>query len=97
MHFFGGIVVTFFLVWLLYHLYRTWREKGAAWRIIILNSGLFIVVAILWEIMEFSVQHAFDIYGVLATPVDSVSDIICGLVGSLVALLYYFMKVKRHG
>lgn len=97
MHFFGGIVVTFFLVWLLYHLYRTWREKGAAWRIIILNSGLFILVAILWEIMEFSVQHAFDIYGVLATPADSVSDIICGLVGSLVALLYYFMKVKRHG
>lgn len=95
MHFLGGIVVTFFAVWLLYHTYALWR--GKTWKIIVVNSFVFVVVGVLWEIMEFGVQHAFNIYGVLATPGDSVSDIICGLAGSLIALMYYFTKVRRHG
>ncbi len=94
MHFLGGIVVTFFLSWFLYRAYAEWRSKP--WKIALVNSGAFLVVGILWEFMEFGVQHAFNIYGVLATPGDSVSDIICGLIGSLVALGYYFTKVKRH-
>jgi len=94
MHFLGGIVVTFFAVWLLYHSYAAWR--GTTGKILLINSLVFVLVGVLWEVMEFGVQHAFNIYGVLATPGDSVSDIICGLIGSWVALAYYFTKTSRH-
>lgn len=94
MHFLGGVVVTFFAVFALYKTYSKWRNYGKAWKVILINSLVLLLVAFLWEVMEFSVQHAFDVYGALATPVDSISDIILGLAGSLVALFYYFMKTK---
>lgn len=94
MHFLGGVVVTFFAVFLFYKSYTRWRSHGNSWKIITLNIIVLLIVAVLWEIMEFSVQHAFNVYGVLATPEDSISDIILGLTGSLVALLYYFMKTN---
>ncbi len=96
MHFLGGIVVTFFLVFMFFRIYGLWRKEQTFWKAVLMNSLLFILVAILWEIMEYSVQHVFDVYGVLATPADSLSDILCGLAGSLVALLYYFMKTSPH-
>lgn len=95
MHFFGGVVVTFFLVWFFFKKYRIWREQGTL-KTIIFNSFFFIVIAVLWEVMEFSVQHLFDIDGVLATPRDSVSDIFFGLMGSLLAIYYYFMKTRKN-
>ena len=94
MHFLGGVVVTFFAVFAFYKMYSRWRADGRIWKVVITNSLVLVVIAVLWEIMEFSVQHAFNIYGVLATPADSVSDLILGLTGSLVALFYYFMKTK---
>ncbi len=96
MHFFGGIVVTFFLVFVFYKLYGIWRNEKTFWKGVLMNSALFILVGVLWEIMEYSVQHVFNVYGVLATPADSLSDILCGLAGSLIALIYYFMKTTQH-
>lgn len=96
MHFFGGIVVTFFLVFVFYKTYDIWAMERTFWKAILMNSLIFVLIAVLWEIMEFSVQHAFDIYGALATPADSVSDIFCGLAGSLLALVYYFLKLRSH-
>ncbi len=94
MHFLGGITVGLFFVFVFYKTYLVWHKEHKFFHTILLNSLLFIGVAILWELMEFSVQHLFNIDHVLATFGDSVSDTICGLLGSLVVTLYFFMKLR---
>lgn len=96
MHFFGGITVGLFFCFLLFGTYRSWLKNRKNWKIWVAGTILTLCVALLWEVMEFSVQHLFNIDGVLATPGDSVSDVICGLVGGLTALGYFFVKTYER-
>lgn len=92
MHFFGGISGGLFLIWFLYKKYGLLREHKAFVKIILINSLLFLVAAGLWEVMEYSMQDFFDIGNALADKFDSINDLIFGLVGNFLALVYYFSK-----
>ncbi len=96
MHFLGGIVVTFFLVFVFYKTYGIWREDNHFWKALLMNSFIFVLIAVLWEILEFSVQHLFNIEGALATPKDSLSDILFGWLGSMLAMFYYYLKSNNY-
>ncbi len=92
MHFFGGVSGGLFVIWLLYKSYSIFRTERKFLKIIIINSLLFLVAATLWEVMEYSVQDLFDIGNVLAEKYDSLNDLLLGLIGNFVALIYYFSK-----
>lgn len=92
MHFFGGVSGGLFLIWFLYKKYGLLREHKAFVKIILINSLLFLVAAGLWEVMEYSMQDFFDIGNALADKFDSINDLIFGLVGNFLALVYYFSK-----
>ncbi len=92
MHFFGGVSGGLFLIWFLYKKYGLLREQKAFVKIILINSLLFLVAAGLWEVMEYSMQDFFDIGNALADKFDSINDLIFGLVGNFLALVYYFSK-----
>ena len=92
MHFFGGVSGGLFVIWLLYKSYSVYRTERKLVKIIIINSLLFLVAATLWEVMEYSVQDLFDIGNVLAEKYDSLNDLVLGLIGNFVALIYYFSK-----
>ena len=92
MLFFGGVSGGLFLIWFLYKKYGLLREQKAFVKIILINSLLFLVAAGLWEVMEYSMQDFFDIGNALADKFDSINDLIFGLVGNFLALVYYFSK-----
>ena len=92
MHFFGGVSGGLFLIWFLYKKYGLLREQKAFVRIILINSLLFLLAAGLWEVMEYSMQDFFDIGNALADKFDSINDLIFGLVGNFLALVYYLSK-----
>ena len=92
MHFFGGVSGGLFLIWFLYKKYGLLREQKAFVKIILINSLLFLVAAGLWEVWECSMQDFFDIGNALADKFDSINDLIFGLVGNFLALVYYFSK-----
>lgn len=93
-HFTGGIVGSFFLAWLLNHKYITLFKEKKIRKIILLNTLLFICAALLWEVMEYSVQGFFSLGHLLASPWDSVGDLAAGTLGSFVGLYYFFGKLK---
>lgn len=95
MHFLGGVAGGIFLVWFFYKKYSVYISRKKALPIILMNSLAFLVVAGLWEVMEFSVQDLFDIGNTLADKNDSVTDLMFGLAGNLLALAYYFSKPKE--
>lgn len=96
MHFLGGVAGGLFLVWAFNKTYLIWREEKNLLKIVLLNSLLFLIVAVLWEIMEFSLQDIFNIGHALATLPDSISDVLCGLIGNFVALVYFFVKYSGN-
>jgi hypothetical protein len=95
MHFTGGIVGSLFLAWLLYQKYTYLLKKNSILKLFLINSGFFLLAAILWECLEFSVQGYFGVGHLLATPIDSVGDLFFGLMGSLVGLTYFLNKYRH--
>jgi uncharacterized membrane protein YjdF len=94
MHFTGGIVGSLFLAWLFHDKYlKLLREKNLK-KLFIFNTLVFLAAAGLWEVMEFSVQGIFGLDHLLANPMDSVDDLILGVLGSLVGLTYFLNKVR---
>lgn len=96
MHFLGGTAGALFLFWFFYTKYEIWFFSKKYFYIIILNSVVFLLVAFLWEVMEFSVQDLFNIGNVLAEKKDTVRDLFLGILGNFFALIYYFIKMKYY-
>ncbi len=89
MHFLGGVWLALVAVWLLY---SRIQEKRAG----IISVLLFVLVgALLWEGLEYFVQAITKAPGSLATPVDSVSDIVFGLLGGLLAGLHTIKRIRK--
>ena len=72
-----------------------WIESGNKWRVARVIVLMVLVIALLWEVMEFSVQGFFGVT-VLADVPDSISDVIMGLIGSGAGIYYLFDKYKRE-
>lgn len=93
MHFLGGFTASLFSFWLIYKKCVLWIEEGRtskAFRVVIL---MVVIVALLWEIMEFTVQGFFDVK-VLASLPDSFSDIAFGTLGGIIGFMYLIRKYK---
>lgn len=96
MHFLGGATISLFFGFIFFKAFSRLRENRKFLKAAIISSLLFLGVAILWEIMEFSVQSFFNIGHLLATLPDSISDTICGLAGNLVGIAYIFTKFNER-
>lgn len=95
MHFWGGVAGGLFLSWFFFSFYGQLLKKGNSAKIILINTLIFLIVAGLWEVMEFSMQDIFNIGNVLAEKNDSIMDLLFGLAGSLTALIYYLLNIKN--
>ena len=95
MHFLGGFTAALFSFWFLYGKFVLWIEEGKKWRVFRVIVLMVLVIALLWEAMEFSVQGFFGVT-VLADIPDSISDVLIGLLGSIVGAQYIFGKYKRE-
>jgi hypothetical protein len=96
MHFSGGVIGGLFLTWFFYSKYAEMFRKDEFWKIVVINTALFLIAAGLWEALEFGVQDWFDIDYALAEINDSINDLILGTLGNFVALFYYFTKIKNE-
>ena len=96
MHFSGGVIGGLFLSWFLFRRYGQYYTKRQFWKILIINTVLFLLAACLWEALEFGVQDWFNIDYALAEINDSINDVVFGTVGSFVAVFYYFTKIKNE-
>lgn len=94
MHFVGGIVGSLFLSWFYYKKFTNLLDKKRVFKMILINSGIFLLAAFLWEVLEFSVQDIFNVGHLLASPKDSVGDLAFGLLGSLVGITYFMNKYR---
>lgn len=94
MHFAGGVVGSLFLACLFYKKYFKFLSHGKLKKLLIFNTLIFLSAAVLWEVMEFSVQGVFGVGHLLANPTDSVDDLIFGVLGSFVGLTYFLNKVR---
>ncbi len=95
MHFLGGFTASLFSFWFIYKKCVLWIEEGntgKAFRVILL---LVVVIALLWEIMEFTVQGLFDVK-ILADIPDSFSDLAFGALGGIVGFMYLLRKYKKE-
>lgn len=90
MHFLGGVWLGFVSVWVLYRLVR----QGAF--PVVLFLVCILLGTILWEVLEYFVQHITRAPGALANMPDSISDVIFGMLGGFVALLFIRRKLKNH-
>lgn len=95
MHFTGGVVGTLFLAWFFYEKYLKFLREKKLKKLLIFNTLVFLGVAGLWEVMEFSIQDIFDAGQLLASPMDSVDDLFFGTLGSLVGITYFLNKVRN--
>jgi ABC-type sulfate transport system permease subunit len=95
MHFLGGITAAIFSFWLLYKKYVFWIESDKKWKAFRVTMLVVLIIALLWEVMEFSVQGYFKVK-VLADVPDSISDVIMGLLGAVFGYFYVLRKYKRE-
>ena len=89
MHFLGG-------AWLGLVALFTWfssiQNKTKGMTLVLVFT---LVGAILWECLEYFLQLSVaGVPGLFATPFDSLSDIIFGLLGAYIASLYYIRKIR---
>lgn len=90
MHFLGGFWLSLVAIWVLYK--HVEFRKDAIFSVI-----LFVLVgALLWEVLEYTVQGIAGTPGLLATIPDSISDVIFGLIGGLFGGLYTLRKIRNH-
>jgi thiol:disulfide interchange protein len=89
MHFLGGVWLALVAIWLFYsHI----EQKRAG----IISVLLFVFVGVfLWEGLEYFVQAITNAPGSLATPKDSVSDMVFGLLGGFLAGLHTIKRIRN--
>lgn len=96
MHFSGGVIGGLFLAWFFFGRYAEYFRKQQFWKIVVINTILFILAAGLWEALEFGVQDWFGLDHVLAEVSDSINDVVMGTLGNFLAILYYYTKVRNE-
>lgn len=90
MHFLGGAWLAMVSVWLLFRLTR-----NEAFPFFIFISLIF-VGTILWEFLEYFVQHVTNAPGALANIPDSISDVIFGMIGGVASLFFIRKKLRAQ-
>jgi hypothetical protein len=95
MHFLGGFTASLFSFWLIYKKCILWIESGNTGRVFRVLLLMVIVIALLWEIVEFLVQDIFGVT-VLANIPDSMSDLLFGVLGGIVGYIYLIRKYKKE-
>lgn len=95
MHFLGGFTASLFSFWLIYKKCILWIESGNTGRVFRVLLLMVIIIALLWEIVEFLVQDIFGVT-VLANIPDSMSDLLFGILGGAVGYLYLIRKYKKE-
>lgn len=90
MHFLGGAWLALVATWL-------WYEKHRRGGRGIISILVFVFIgAFLWEVLEYLIQFLAQSPDSLATLPDSVSDIIFGLLGGLLAGYRKIKTIKRQ-
>jgi len=95
MHFLGGFTASLFSFWLIYKKCVLWIEAGNPAKVFRVVLLMVIVIALLWEIMEFTVQGFFNVT-ILADIPDSMSDLLFGIFGGSVGFIYLIRKYKKE-
>jgi len=95
MHFLGGFTASLFSFWFIYKKCVLWIEEGKTAKVFRVVLLLVIIIALLWEIMEFTVQGFFNVT-VLADIPDSLSDLAFGTLGGIVGFMYLIRKYKKE-
>jgi len=89
MHFLGGMWLSLLVLWFFFP------------RVQNLSVGIGIVLvfvllgALLWEALEYSIQTLLYTPGLLATKMDSVSDVLFGIFGGLIAGLHFIKRIRK--
>ena len=85
-HVFGGVSVCLSSAGVLWHLVRrqiiTLRDENV-FRLLVFGSLCFVVIG--WEVLEYVIFHPFE----FLTYTDTISDMTCGLIGGLFAMLFF--------
>jgi len=95
MHFLGGFTASLFSFWFVYKKCVLWIEEGNSAKVFRVLLLMVIIIALLWEIMEFTVQGFFDVK-ILANIPDSFSDLAFGALGGVVGFMYLLRKYKKE-
>lgn len=95
MHFLGGFTAALFSFWFFYKKCVLWIESGDKAKFARVLLLLVLVIALLWEVLEYVVQAFFDVQ-ILATLPDSLSDIVMGFLGGILGVLYLLQKYKNE-
>jgi hypothetical protein len=90
MHFLGGVVVASFTGWFTFDLVK----RLGQYKYFILVLGIFLVVAVLWEIFEYSVGFTYRAFG--SYKFDTTKDIIVGLIGASTFLAFSLELLPRR-
>jgi uncharacterized RDD family membrane protein YckC len=95
MHVLGG----FTLGWFYFALFFNQAKQaivGKKTLLTFLSMLAFVfVVAFMWEVFEFCLQGFLQIK-TLASPIDSVHDLIAGLAGGIVSFLFAIKKIRQY-
>jgi hypothetical protein len=90
MHFLGGAWLGLLVSWIFFH-------KIGRGVVKIVTVMLFVLLGtLLWESLEYIVQFVTKSPGSLATPLDSISDIIFGLLGGLISGYRTIQFIKKQ-
>ncbi|MEZ4103177.1 MAG: hypothetical protein R3B55_01250 [Candidatus Paceibacterota bacterium] len=95
MHFLGGFTASLFSFWFIYKKCVLWIEEGKTAKVFRVVLLMVIIIALLWEIMEFTVQGFFDVK-ILADMPDSLSDLAFGTLGGIIGFMYLIRKYKKE-
>lgn len=95
MHFLGGFTAGIFSFWLIYKRASGLIDTDRISKVVRIISMMVLIIALLWEILEFSVQGFFNVT-ILADVPDSISDVLVGLLGGILGSLFSIMKYKKH-
>ena len=90
LHILGGVIISFSIAGIWWHLFH--REIIVWQNIIIfrlLVFGFLSFVVIIWEILEYII----DFEPIYLTHSDTITDMICGLIGGLLAMLFFRRSV----
>jgi len=90
MHFLGGAWLGMLGTWFYFHKI----QRGSVKMKTILT--FVFVGTILWEVLEYAVQHITNSPGALATMPDSISDVVFGMVGGYAAAYIYIAYIKKQ-
>ena len=80
MHFLGGLWVSLFVVYFLF------LKKDFSLKVVLLVLGLTLLVGVLWELFEVSV-NSFTLKETFDTA-DTLSDLLFDMLGSIASLFY---------